>query len=140
MKLLRNISPMDLDASPIWRCHGEADEQATVEPDETVRDDGSGAWIAKTAFTLADGSAFPGYCSPIDDGIDYVQPVLIAGSRHLPLFSETAPWGVDTTAISARLGRASSAVFPIGFVWAVPLPDGSRLRGVITPDGLRRTP
>ena len=138
MKLLRNISPVDLDTSPIWRYHGEADEHATVEPDETVRDDGSGAWIAKTAFTLADGTVLPGYCSPIDDGIDYVQPVIIAGSRHVPLYSETAPSGVDVTAVCERLGRTAMAVFPLGFVCAVPLPDGSQLRGIITTDGLLR--
>ena len=139
MKPLRNISPLDLDTTPIWRYHGDADEQAVVEPDQTFRDDGSGAWIAKTAFTLADGTALPGYCSPIDDGIDYVQPVMIAGSRHVPLYSKTAPSGVDTTAVCEGLGRTSGAIFPIDFVCAVPLPDGSRLRGVITVDGMRLT-
>jgi hypothetical protein len=140
MKLLRDIAPVDLDACPIWRYLGDDDERATVEPDETFRVDGSGgAWIAKTTFTLADGTVLPGYCSPIDDGIDYVQPVIIDGRRHVPLFSEAASRGVDAAAVANALGKTGAAVFPIRFECAPRLPDGSCLRGVVTPDGMDLT-
>ena len=133
MKMLHELTTADLDAHAIWRYHGKDDMQASVEPDTAFLIDGSGgAWIVKTQFTLADGTELSGYCSPIDDGIDYVQPVMIIGGvHHLPLFTEAAHDGMDTMRICERIDKAHQEIFPITFLCLVPLPDGSTLCGVI---------
>src|SRR5207248_4125604 len=72
-----------------------------------------------------------GFCFPADDsGIDYLQPVIIAGSVHVSFWFDGAP-GRETLETQWRaLGRQPAQIFPVGFRCLVPV-DGRTVSGRI---------
>lgn len=88
MKPLHELTLEDLARSPVWRCTGSPDSEASVERTElsALSEASPEIFVVRTSFTLSDGSSVAGYCSPTDDsGLDYVQPVIITESGHAPL-------------------------------------------------------
>lgn len=120
---LSSLTPEELLSTPVWRYRSpEGDDRAEVDPSDLTEltEDSEETFIALTHFTLSDGTRFFGYCSPVDpSGLDYIQPVLIAGSEHIRLWE-----GFPAESIAALLQRSIEQVFPISFECRVPV-DGS---------------
>ena len=128
---LTNLSNDDLSLTPIWHCEGALDQDATVTPVGEFQYPNSEAYIARTRFTLADGSILWGYCSPTDaSGLDYIQPVIILRGVHLPLWLDEPPHRPVLDRLAEALGRPADGVTPIEFYCAVPFND-ENLRGEI---------
>lgn len=120
MKRLYDITVQDLKDQPIWLYQGESDDVATVTPvpDFDFPYDAiyESAYIAKTRFTTASGVDFFGYCSPTDpSGLDYIQPVIIHGSRHINLWDDTANSATSQAVIANALGLECTDVFPLHY-------------------------
>lgn len=130
-KPLTTLTNEDLAAKPIWLYEGESDATATVEPVDTFAEPDKRAYIARTKFTLSDGTVLFGYCSPTDDsGIDYVEPVIIGPSGHIPFWGDPPGTPPSDAEIAARLGKPAEDVFPCTFESLVPF-EGARLIQVI---------
>lgn len=134
MKPFANLISEDLRRAPLWR-YRSTDGDATATVEEAARtslsERDSDVFVAATTFRLADGSEVSGLCSPVDpSGLDYLQPVLFAAGGQLPLWSETAPFGLAPEKIAELLGRRVSEVFPVVFSCHVPV-DGQLVSGTI---------
>jgi hypothetical protein len=138
MKALRDLTLQDLERTAVWRYYGDRDSEAEVEP--TDLKEISEAWlsnaprcyyITRTSFILSDGSCYSGYSSPADDsGLDYIQPVIVLDSVHIPLFYEHSPLGPEPQTTCKKLGRLFSDIFPIRFRSEV-LVDGRTVEGLV---------
>jgi hypothetical protein len=134
MKPFRELTTEDFRRSPVWSYQSvRGDVDASVEEDRrselTERD--SGVFVAATTFRLANGSELAGLCSPVDpSGLDYLQPVLFAEGRQLPLWSDTRAGSPAPEAVCQELGRPISDVFPLSFMCHVPV-DGTLVSGSI---------
>jgi hypothetical protein len=107
--------------------------EAVVEEDDRseLSEHDSDVFVAGTTFRLADGSEWPGLCSPGDpSGLDYLQPVMLVDGRHLSLWSEVPPEVPLFEAVPQALGRKVLEVFPLSFVCHVPV-DGTLVSGTI---------
>ncbi len=134
MKPLRELTLEDLARSPVWRCTGSPDSEASVERTElsALSEASPEIFVVRTSFTLSDGSSVAGYCSPADDsGLDYVQPVIITESGHAPLFYESPPLSPEPDSICRKLGRSSDQVFPIRYRAEIPV-DGRFVEGEVS--------
>ena len=84
-----------------------------------------------TAFRLADGSELGGLCSPADSsGLDYLQPVILTATGHLPFWNEKLPGSALAALACRHLAKDSHSVFPLTFECSVPV-DGVRVAGSI---------
>jgi hypothetical protein len=138
VKLFKDLTTNDLRRSPVWRYESaDGDAAATVEEIDrsSLSERGSGVFVAATTFRLADGSELTGLCSPVDpSGLDYLQPVLFADGRQVPLWSDAGPGSLPPGEICEKVGRTVSAVFPLLFTCHVPV-DGDLLSGSIDVTG-----
>ncbi|HEY6050926.1 MAG TPA: PilZ domain-containing protein [Thermoanaerobaculia bacterium] len=133
MKRLADLTVEDLTSVPVWRYEGGSDEEALVVP---VRRDSlsqmdDDVFLAATEFELADSARHFGFCFPADDsGIDYLQPVIVAGSRHVGFWFD-APVTPEVLAEQwAALGKGAESVSPVRFKCLVPV-DGRTVSGEI---------
>jgi hypothetical protein len=134
MKRLADLTAADLNATAVWRHSGGPDSQATVspEPDAFLSDNGAVVFIARTEFTLNDGSTLLGYSSPADpSSLDYLSPVILLDARQIPLWDDSQNRMSD---LWRALGRREDGVFPIRWRSAVPV-DGQPTQGFITAAG-----
>ncbi len=134
MKPLRELTLEDLARSPVWRCTGGPDSEASVEPTElaSLSETSREVFVVRTSFTLSDGSSVAGYCSPGDDsGLDYIQPVIITESGHAPLFYESLPPSPEPESIYRKLRRPFDHVFPLRYRAEIPV-DGRFLEGEVS--------
>ena len=134
MKPFAELTSEDFRRSPVWRYESKGGDVTAMaeEVGRSLLSEGdSGVFVVATTFRLADGSELMGLCSPADSsGLDYLQPILFAPGHQLPLWAEGEPSGVPPTAISERLGRRVSEVFPMVFTCHVPV-DGRLVSGTI---------
>ena len=88
MKRFADLTAEDLRSTPIWKYEGpNGDGSASVEADQGARvsEGECSVYVVSTTFQLADGTVLPGLSSPQDpSGLDYLQPVLFHGGRHVP--------------------------------------------------------
>lgn len=138
MKKLRALTPADLDRSAVWFYEGENDEVACVHASALKEIPASAArpLIARTQFTLADGSHHLGYCSPREGGdLAALQPVIL-GEQGPVFFSFEAPPSREFLAEQwKRLGVRTEDVFPVHFRCTVPV-NGNFVIGRIDEDDL----
>jgi hypothetical protein len=149
VKRLADLTVEDLRACPVWRYEGGSGADATVVRSKRVslsqRDDE--IFLAATDFELFDSDRRFGFCFPADDdGIDYIQPVIIGPSGHVNFwFDGAGPPVTEALSIQSRaLGKEPAETFPITFRCLVPV-DGrtvsGRIDGVGSPLNLAsRTP
>ena len=136
MKRLAELTAADLRQHPVWMYHSgpsDGDLGATVEAVErpSLSENEDGVFIAATRFVLADGSEWPGYCSPQDSsGLDYVQPVVVTEHGPNPMWFEQVLSPEEESRWWKRFGRGRDAVFPISWECLVPV-DGAVVSGVI---------
>jgi hypothetical protein len=135
LKPLLDLTLKDLSLHPVWQYHLDHDSRNEyVEESELTEltESDFRAYIAATNFILHDGSQLLGFCSPQDSsGSDYVQPVIIADGRHIPLWSDQ-PSSVGIVAeLRACLGKTESQIFPIRCECIIPV-DGIRLAYTIS--------
>lgn len=138
MKPFTDLTSEDLRRSPVWR-YDSRGHDATAMVEEASRSSlserESTVFVAATTFRLSDGCELSGLCSPIDpSGLDYLQPVVFAPGGQVSLWSDAVPFGVSLEAISERIGRRVSEVFPLVFTCHVPV-DGQVVSGTIDVTG-----
>ena len=134
MKPLRELTREDIVRWPVWRYLGDSDSEASVEPTEltSLTEASQETFVVRASFILNDGSSLVGYCSPSDDsGIDYVQPVIITESGHVPLFYESRPPSPEPDSSLRKLGRQSDQIFPLRYRAEVPV-DGRFVEGEVS--------
>ena len=113
---LQDLTNEDLRRCPVWSCEGEADDVALVFPADGFDDPDRRGYIARTRFTLIDGSEWWGYCSPTDDsGLDYIQPVLLTVNGPVRFWYDESPPEAEPARACRLLGRSATQVFPVRF-------------------------
>ncbi|MEO8432363.1 MAG: PilZ domain-containing protein [Acidobacteriota bacterium] len=134
MKRLAELTVADLVASPVWRYEGGSGASARVAATDrqTLLQADDEVFLAATDFELADASRHFGFCFPADDsGIDYLQPVIVHGARHVSFWFD-GPVTLEALASQWKtLGRAPERIFPVLFRCLVPV-DGREVSGRIT--------
>ena len=134
-KPLLALTNEDLAANPIWLYEGETDATAVVQPVDSLAEPDRRSYIARTRFTLDDGTVLFGYCSPTDDsGLDYIQPVVIAPSGHISFWRDPPDTAPTDDEVAALLGKPVEHVFPCTFEALVPF-EGAHLVRVIPASG-----
>ena len=138
MKRLHDLTPGDLERVAVWRYEGESDDVAQVRA--TTRTELSAEdrdlFIARTQFTLANGSHHLGFCTPDMSGLlADLQPVIVTADGPV-YFSFDAPPSQETLdAQWLKLGAGHEQIFPVHFRCTVPL-DGVYVTGTIEADDL----
>jgi hypothetical protein len=143
------LRPRDLDESPVWEFTlGER----TVLPNEgSVRPvasskarDGTGVYLVRSTFVLADGTRATGYCTPRSAPAHHPDnPHLNFGYLAPAVLTEAGPvtfWSVareqpDLTRLDeqyTRLGRTADEVFPLSFAADVEVGDDEVAAGTLT--------
>jgi hypothetical protein len=133
VKPLRNLSLADLEVTAVWRYLGKDDDTGFVEA--TTRTSLSEAkkvtFIAAARFTLADGTVFMGFVTPLDtSGLDYVQPVIVTPTGHVRFWFERRPTDEILGGQRACLNRGPEKIFPVRWLSLVPV-HGRSVSGVI---------
>ncbi|MEO8190929.1 MAG: PilZ domain-containing protein [Acidobacteriota bacterium] len=134
MKRLVELTVADLAATAVWRYEGGTGDQAIVVPADrsslSISDDE--VFLARTEFTLPDGSRHPGFCFPVDDtGVDYLQPVIVTEAGQVRFWFEGPVSPAALAGQWAYLGRGVEEIFPVGFRCLVPVDDRT-VAGVIS--------
>lgn len=137
MKRLADLTPSDLERIPVWRYEGGSDDVARVKATDRTelseRDDD--VFIARTQFVLANGSQHIGFCSPLDETLDIVQPVIITPEGLVYFYFEEPPSHEMLDEQWRRLGVGHEQIFPVHYRCLVPV-DGRYVTGVIESDDL----
>ncbi|MEP6995230.1 MAG: PilZ domain-containing protein [Acidobacteriota bacterium] len=124
MKRLVELTVEDLVSWPVWSYEGGSGAEAMVAPAKRKKlsqgDDE--VFLAATEFELFDGSLHFGFCFPADDsGLDYLQPVIVSGSRHVSFWFD-GPALPETLASQWKaLGKEPGEIFPVIFRCQVPV-------------------
>jgi hypothetical protein len=134
VKRLDDLTVDDLVASPVWRYEGGSGAEAVVAPAnrESLSQMDDEIFLAATDFELSDSSRHFGFCFPADDsGIDYLQPVILTGSRHVAFWFDRPASPEALSSQWRALGKEPVEIFPISFRCLVPV-DGRTVSGHIT--------
>ena len=118
MKRLADLTVEDLTAVPVWRYEGGSDAEALVVPvrRESLSQMDDDVFLAATEFELPDSARYFGFCFPADDsGIDYLQPVIVAGGRHIGFWFDSPVTPEALADQWGALGKAPDHVFPVRF-------------------------
>ena len=134
MKRLSELTVQDLTTSPVWRYEGGNGSDALAAPTRrhSLSQSDDEIFLAATDFELFDSTKHFGFCFPADDsGIDYLQPVILSGSRPVSFWFEkpAAPQTLEEQ--WKALGKNENEIFPVGFQCLVPV-DGRTIRGRIS--------
>ncbi|MDQ6894028.1 MAG: PilZ domain-containing protein [Acidobacteriota bacterium] len=133
MKRLADLTVEDLTSVPVWRYEGGSDAEALVVPvrRDSLSQNDDDVFLAATEFELVDSARHFGFCFPADDSsIDYLQPVIVTGGRHVGFWFD-APVTPEVLADQwSLLGKAAENVFPVRFKCLVPV-DGRTVSGEI---------
>ena len=134
MKRLAELTVEDLSKSPVWRYEGGSGEEALVAPSErdSLSQLDDEIFLAATEFALADASRHLGFCFPADDsGIDYLQPVIVARSRHVAFWFDGPVSAEELARQWAAFGKEPKQIFPVAFRCRIPV-DGRTVSGRIS--------
>lgn len=138
MKRLRDLMPADIDRAPVWRYEGDSDDVAHVRATDrsAVSRSDTELFIARTQFTLADGSHHLGFCTPDESGrLEDLQPVIVTAEGPVYFYFDAPPSHETLTSQWLRLGAAPEEIFPVHFRCTVPM-DGVFVTGTIAADDL----
>jgi len=142
MKRLQDLTPVDLERAAVWRYDGESDDvahvRATARTELTDRDTdhGKDLFIARTQFTLANGSHHVGFCTPDPNGdLTDLQPVIVTAEGPVYFCFDAPPSQETLDAQWLRLGVGHEQIFPVHFRCTV-LFDGAYVTGTIEADDL----
>lgn len=137
MKRLTDLRPSDLEHVPVWHYLGETDDVAQVRATERTEltDAEAEEFIARTQFVLANGTQHVGFCSPLEDALDIVQPVIVTAEGLVFFHFEEPPSHESLSAQWQRLGVGREQIFPVHYRCAVPV-DGRYVTGTIEEDDL----
>ncbi len=133
-KQVYELTSEDLAAHPVWQfaldeeCE-EGQDEATVRPVEEPLDPGEGLCIAKTEFTLNDGTVLTGFLSPPvpnlpklyyyegDDGSSESQPSIVTPEGHVMFWHGILRPMPEAIAEYYRIlgGKTAEDVFPVKF-------------------------
>ena len=112
---LQHISQSDIIKHPVWRhWYDDGMEYVEAQNKSAVSESSTSSYIVLTEFKLNNKTTLTGFCSPQDfSGLDYIQPVILIGDYHLPLFRE-GEWS-DQEQLDAlkKLGVTKGEAFPI---------------------------
>ena len=138
MKRLHDLTPADLERAAVWRYEGESDDVAHVRA--TARTELTNAnadlFIARTQFTLANGSHHIGFCTPDAGGsLEDLQPVIVTADGPVYFHFDAPPSQETLDAQWLRLGVGREQIFPVHFRCTVSL-DGEYVTGTIEADDL----
>ncbi len=134
-KPLLSLTNEDLAVHPIWLYEGESDVLASVSPSDSFAQPDQRAYIARTRFTLRNATVMFGYCSPTEDsGLDYIQPVVIGPSGHIPFWRDPPETPLSDAEIAAQLGKLPEDVFPCTFESLVPFEGVHLVRAIFRSD------
>ena len=138
MKRLHDLEPADLERAAVWRYEGESDDvarvRATARRQLFARD--RDLYIARTQFTLANGSHHIGFCTPDANGkLDDLQPVIVTADGPVYFAFDAPPSQETLDAQWLRLGVGHAQIFPVHFRCTVSL-DGAYVTGVIQAEDL----
>ena len=137
MKRVHDLRPSDLERVAVWHYLGENDDVATVRATDRMdleeRDVDS--FIARTQFVLANGAQHIGFCSPCEEAIDIVQPVIVTAEGLVYFYFEEPPSQETLEAQWRRLGAGHEQIFPIHYRCAVPV-EGRYVTGIIEAEDL----
>lgn len=142
MKRLVELTVADLVASPVWRYEGGSGTDARVAATDrqSLSQQDDEVFLAATDFELADSSRHFGFCFPADDsGIDYLQPVIVKGTRHVSFWFD-GPASAEVLSHQWKtLAKTPEQIFPVVFRCLVPV-DGrevaGRIEGIETSQGV----
>ncbi len=132
-KPLAELTAEDLHRIPVWEYEGEDDASAVVHStDRTfLTDTGDAVYIARTSFTLANGSHFIGFTSPGDpSALECTQPVIISRFGLVRFWFARGASSDQLSAQWQKLGAGELQIFPVHFRCEVPV-DGDCVEGVI---------
>ena len=138
MKHLHDLTPADLERAAVWHYLGESDDVAQVRATDRaeLRGDERELFIARTQFTLANGSHHMGFCTPDSGGrLEDLQPVIVTAEGPVFFWFEAPPSQETLDAQWVRLGAGHEQIFPVHFRCTVLL-DGVYVTGVIEAEDL----
>jgi len=124
------LSIEDLRKCPIWEFEDHPDEVATVKPAASFEEPGKRGYIAFTKFVIDDGTEYWGYCSPIDEGLDYLQPSIITPEGHARFWYDEPPKEPEPEKLCRLLDREVENIFPVVYECQVAF-EGAHLHGRI---------
>ncbi|HKF41773.1 MAG TPA: PilZ domain-containing protein [Thermoanaerobaculia bacterium] len=133
MKRLFDLTVEDLNASPVWRYEGGNGVDAVVVEEErdSLTSTDEEVYLAATEFLLPDSSARLGFCFPVDDeGIDYLQPVIITPAGHVRFWFDGAVTAEVLASQWNALGKREDEVFPLTYRCRIPV-DGRMVAGTL---------
>ncbi|HUP61962.1 MAG TPA: hypothetical protein VNA69_16260 [Thermoanaerobaculia bacterium] len=137
MKRLTDLRPSDLERAAVWHYAGETDDVAQVRATDRreLTDAEAADFIARTQFVLANGTQHIGFCSPADEALDVLQPVIVTSEGLVYFHFEEPPSHESLLQQWKRLGVGREQIFPVHFRCLVPL-DGRYVTGTIDEDDL----
>jgi len=138
MKRLHDLTPADLERAAVWHYDGESDDvayvRATARAQLSANDRDS--FIARTQFTLANGSHHAGFCTPGTSGkLADLQPVIVTADGPVYFHFDAPPSQETLDAQWLKLGAGHEQIFPVHFRCTVPL-DGDYVTGTIEANDL----
>lgn len=137
MKRLTDLRPADLERVAVWHYLGEVDDDARVratERSELARADAEN-YVARTQFVLANGMQHVGFCSPVDESLESIQPVIVTAEGLVYFWFDEPPSHETLLRQWKRLDAGREQIFPVHFRCLVPV-DGHYVTGVIEEDDL----
>ena len=132
MKRLTDLRPSDLEHVAVWHYLGDSDDVAQVRATERqeLHEADAGDFIARTQFVLANGTQHIGFCSPADDALDVLQPVIVTSQGLVYFYFEEPPSHESLARQWQFLGVGHEQIFPVHFRCLVPV-DGHYLTGTL---------
>jgi hypothetical protein len=133
MKRLAELTAEDLRTSPVWRFEGGTGAEALVARADraTLSKLDDEIFLAATDFELFDSTLRFGFCFPAEDsGLDYLQPVIIAGDTHVGFWFDGPVSAATLEKQWKALGKEPREIFPVQFRCLVPV-DGRTVNGRI---------
>lgn len=138
MKRLQDLAPADLERAAVWRYEGESDDVARVRATarKHLKAGDRDLFIARTQFTLANGSHHIGFCTPEAKGrLSDLQPVIVTADGLVYFHFDAPPSQETLDAQWLRLGAGHEQIFPVHFRCTVTL-DDEYVTGTIEEDDL----
>jgi hypothetical protein len=132
MKRLHDLTPR-ISSGRRWRRDGESGEVAQVRATarRQLSPDVQQYFIARTQFTLANGSHHIGFCTPDPSGeLADLQPVILTTDGPVYFHFDAPPSQETLDAQWLKLGAGHEQIFPVHFRCTVPF-DGEYVTGTI---------
>jgi hypothetical protein len=146
MRAQSTLTPDDLERCEIWEEMGAEggpyDGRLRPRPDLSIAVDAeseTGLFVVATDFTLADGTALTGYCTPVPAavvnmrgwfrGLGLLQPAIVLDDGQVPFWFVEEPRRTEVRELYDLLARVPEHVFPTEFVARVEVPPGQVASG-----------